>query len=436
MEDLHQLPQSIEAEAAVLGCILNNSASIGEIVGFLRPEDFYRKSHSDIFRCMVKMFSNDINVDLITTVEELRKENLLLDTGGITYLSSLAASAGMGYIIKDYANIVKEKAQKRVIIATAKEMITKSYDSGSITKDIINYAEDSIFNIAENKDSRMCDIVEAVGKTLDNIQNVYSNGGGLLGVSSGFKSLDKQLNGLQKGDFTILAARPSMGKTAFALNIAMNAGKKAKVALFSLEMSEEQLTQRMLSAMTAIDLMRLRSGLLNEKEWCSLAELSPLLATRDIKIDDTAGTTVNEIKAKCKKLKIKEGLDVVIIDYLQLIEGNGQSREQEISKISRSLKTMAKELNITVIALSQLSRACEARPNHRPVLSDLRESGAIEQDADTVLFLYRDEYYNADSEDKNIAECIIAKNRNGQVGTIKLAWVGHIQRFGNLDIIH
>lgn len=435
MDSLKQMPQSIEAEQVVLGCILNNAHSIEDIIGILVPEDFYHKHNAIIYECMVTMFSKSINIDVVTTAEELRKMNMLSEVGGVTYLSRLLDGSGISRNIKNYVEIIKEKSKKRLIIATAKDMITKAYDDAADPKDILENAEDSIFIITENKESRMQSIDNCLDKALKNIEQIYFNGGGLIGLATEFSSLDKQLNGLQRGDFIIVAARPSMGKTAFALNIAANVGKKNKTAIFSLEMSEEQLTQRLLSSMSVIELQKLRAGRLDENEWAKLAQYSSILSNRKIMIDDTPGTTVNEIKAKCKKLKIKNGLDVVIIDYLQLIEGSGQSREQEVSKISRSLKKLAKELDLTVIALSQLSRAPEQRVDHRPQLSDLRESGSIEQDADTVVFLYRDEYYNAESDEKNIAECIIAKNRNGQVGTIKLAWLGQYQRFGNLETI-
>lgn len=432
------LPKNLEAEQAVLGIILNNSKAIEDVIITLKPNDFYDTKHSIIFTSMLEMYSKDVNIDLITLNEELRKKDNLQDIGGITYLSELMGGVTMADNIKNYADIVKEKSARRKLIGAAQNLISKSYDSSHEIKEIISAAEDTIYTISENKDSKVQKIGDSVDKTISNIEKIYQQGGGLIGISSGFSKVDKCLNGLQKGDFIILAARPSMGKTAFALNICCSVGKEYKTAMFSLEMSEEQITQRMLSSFTGIELSKLRSGMLEDKEWSRLAQYSSLLSSRKIAIDDTAALTVSDIKAKCRKLKIKEGLDVVVIDYMQLIESSSksQSREQEISKISRNLKKMAKELDVTIIALSQLSRAPEQRPNHRPILSDLRESGSIEQDADVVMFLYRDEYYNIETEDKNIAECIIAKNRNGQVGTAKLAWLGQIQRFGDLDVVH
>lgn len=432
------LPKNLEAEQGVLGIIINYSKAIEDVILDLKPHDFYDQRNIIIFTNMLEMYTKDINIDLITLSEELRKTGNLQDIGGISYLSAIMGSVTIADSIKEYTAIVREKSARRKLIAAAQDLISKSYDSSSKVKEIITIAEDTIYTISENKESKVQKISDSLERTISNIEKIYQQGGGLIGISSGFSKVDKCLNGLQRGDFIILAARPSMGKTAFALNICCSVGKNNKTAMFSLEMSEEQITQRMLSFFTGIELSKLRSGMLEDREWKRLAEYSSLLASRKITIDDTAALTVNDIKAKCRKLKIKEGLDVVVIDYLQLIESSSrsQSREQEISKISRSLKNMAKELDITVIALSQLSRAPEQRPNHRPILSDLRESGSIEQDADVVMFLYRDEYYNIDTEDKNIAECIIAKNRNGQVGTAKLTWIGQLQRFGDLDVVH
>lgn len=433
------MPYNLDAERGVLGIILKNCKAIGEVIGILKPTDFYFERHRIIYSCMVNLFSRDINIDSIMLAEELNKQEKLQEVGGVSYIAELIASTSIADSIKNYAETVKEKSHKRALIITAQNMISEAYKDGSEIKAIISNAEDNIYKISENKENKTVPISESVEKAITNIQQIYANGGGLIGVSSGLSIIDKLLNGLQKGDFIILAARPSMGKTAFALNVCTNVAKNSKAAFFSLEMSEEQVTQRILSSFTTIELSKLRAGKLNDNEWSKLAQNSSLLATRNLIIDDTAETTVNEIKAKCRNLKIKHGLDVVVIDYLQLIESYDNksfSREQEISKISRSLKKMAKELDITVIALSQLSRAPEQRPDHRPILSDLRESGSIEQDADVVMFLYRDEYYNAESEEKNIAECIVAKNRNGQIGIVKLAWLGKIQRFANLDTVH
>lgn len=436
MENVQSMPNNIQAEAELLGAIINAPDSLINVIGFLKANDFYRTSHSIIFGAMEEMFSNNINIDLVTLKNKLG--NVLDKAGGITYISELAGSS-LGKNVKEYAKIIKEKSNKRKLIRTAKALMEDCYKDEDTATDLVSKVEEELFKVSLNKENRMEKFDKVLEKTVNHIEEVCKNkdlSNGVTGVDTGFPDINRMTGGLQKQDLIILAARPSMGKTTLALNLGTNISKNKVVAIFSLEMSREQLAKKVLSSNANIDLLKINTGSLDNKDWESIGMASGPLASRKMFLDDTAAATVAEMKAKCKKIKLQCGLDVVIIDYLQLITGKGESRTQEISQISRALKQLAKELDVTVIALSQLSRACEARTNHRPMLSDLRESGSIEQDADIVMFLYRDEYYNKGTEEKNIAECIFAKNRNGKVGTVKLAWLGQFQKFGTLDVIH
>lgn len=427
------MPQSIEAEINLLGCIINDYKSFDDVNAILNPIDFYLDKHKFIYKAILDLNSKGTVVDLITLADYIKTKNIIDKCGGISYLSELATSALYSSNILEYANIVKDKSNRRSLINTAREMIEKSYSDEDL-ESIVGSIEDNLFKAAcKNQDDEPVFISDAVDKALISIESNWMNGGKIQGVTTGFKEVDKVISGLKKGDFIILAARPSMGKTAFALNIGQCASKEASVAIFSLEMSQEQLMNRLISARSLVELGNIQNGSLKENEFEKIAMAANDLSNRKIFIDDKS-MTISQIESKCKNLKRKKGLDVVIVDYLQLIEGSEKNiqREQEVAKISRKLKKLAMSLDITIIALSQLSRAPEQRADHRPMLSDLRESGAIEQDADVIIFLYRDEYYNKESEDKNIAEVILGKNRNGEVKTIKLGWVGKYQRFSSL----
>lgn len=430
------LPHSVEAEQSVLGSILLDRDAMITVSDIVQEEDFYKDAHREIFHCMMQLYRKSEPIDLITLSEELKKRSTIDLVGGYVYITNLSTVPDFTKHVSKYAEIVKEKSTLRKLIHAGSGIVQTGYSGDLDINDILEAAEKSIFDISQSKSHRsMTGIHEVIMSAYGILEDIYRNKGKLTGVPSGFLDLDYKTNGLQKTDLILIAARPSMGKTAFSLNIAHNAAMKGKhVALFSLEMSKEQLIQRMISAESRVELSKLKNGNLDEEEWPRVIQAMDALSKTRIYIDDTPGINMVELRSKCRRLKMDKGLDLVLIDYLQLMESDSRSenRQQEISKISRSLKILAKELDCPVIALSQLSRAPEQRSDHRPMLSDLRESGAIEQDADMVMFLYRDEYYNEDSEDKNIAEVIIAKHRNGEVGTIKLAWIGQYQLFHNL----
>lgn len=431
------LPHSVEAEQSVLGSVLLDRDAMVTVSDIVQEDDFYKEVHREIFHCMIQLYQKNEPIDLITLTEELKKRGTIEMVGGYTYVTNLSMAPDFTKHVSKYAAIVKEKSTLRKLIQAGTGIIQTAHSSELEINDILEVAEKSIFDISQSKNHRsMTGIHEVIMSAYGILEDIYRNKGKLTGVSSGFIDLDYKTNGLQKTDLILIAARPSMGKTAFSLNIAHNAALKGNfhVALFSLEMSKEQLIQRMIAAESRVELNKLKNGNLNEEEWPRVIQAMDVLSKTNIYIDDTPGINMVELRSKCRRLKMDKGLDLVLIDYLQLMESDSKSenRQQEISKISRSLKILAKELNCPVIALSQLSRAPEQRSDHRPMLSDLRESGAIEQDADMVMFLYRDEYYNEESEDKNVAEVIIAKHRNGEVGTIKLAWIGQYQLFHNL----
>ncbi|WP_142413690.1 replicative DNA helicase [Hathewaya massiliensis] len=438
---LKTLPYNIEAEQSVLGSMLKDRTAIAGAVEMLKGEDFYKDSHKVIFNTILSLYQKDIPVDMITLLEELKSTSKIEESGGITYVTEVNNSVISTANVNSYINIVKDKSTLRKLIKSSTEIIEECYENQNDVESVIDSAESKIFNIAENKSSSDFEHMSTVlERGFLNIERIYNNKGQLNGVPSGFNELDSKTSGFQKGDMILIAARPSMGKTTFALNIAEYAALREgkQVAVFSLEMSKEQLAYKLLCSQANVDMLKLRTGDLDDKDWENIAKASGPLSTAKIFIDDTAGTTIMEMRSKCRKLKIEHGIDLIVIDYLQLMAGTGrsESRQQEVSEISRSIKALAKEMECPIIALSQLSRAPEQRADHRPMLSDLRESGSIEQDADLVMFLYRDEYYNKETEDKNIAECIIAKQRNGPVGTVKLAWLGQYSKFGNLDITH
>lgn len=427
------MPQSITAETTVLGAIIADGEKLTEVEDLLKSNDFYVEKHKHIYAAIKRLSTKGMNIDTVTVAEELKVKNVLEKCGGITYLAQLS-SAILGENIVDHAKIVKEKSERRQFIQAAMNMIEGSYEKP--LEEVAATVESTLDKVADkNKDGYIVPIADALQSAITSIEDKFKSGGRILGKSTGFKQLDNTLQGLQMGDFLVVAARPSMGKTAFALNIGQAAAAQGNVAIFSLEMPQEQLINRLLSARCLIPFNTIKTGKLSPQEFERMTHGAGNLANTGLFIDDNS-VSLSDIKARCRALKKKEGLDVVIIDYLQLIEISEKtySREQEIAKISRELKKMAKKLSITVIALAQLSRAPELRADKRPILSDLRESGSIEQDADAVMFLYRDEYYNDDSNEPGIAEVIISKNRNGEVKTVKLAWRGEYQRFGDIAV--
>ncbi|WP_406541938.1 replicative DNA helicase [Clostridium ljungdahlii] len=438
---IRSIPHNIEAEQGVIGYMLIDKTSIAEAMEVVNTEDFYKDSHKVIFDSILDLYKKDIAVDIITLTENLKSRSKLEAAGGITYISELSGSIVSTANLKSYIKIVKDKSVLRKLIRASTKIIEESYKNQDDVVGTIDMAEKSIFDLSSNRkvsDFEPMNVVLERGFT--EIERLFNNKGETTGVASGFRELDAKTSGFQKGDMVLVAARPSMGKTTFALNIAEYAALREgkKIAMFSLEMSKEQLAYKLLCSEAHVDMLNLRTGNLEDKDWENIARASGPLAAAKIFIDDTAGITIMEMRSKCRRLKMEHGIDMIVVDYLQLMSGGkgSENRQQEVSEISRSIKALAKEMECPVIALSQLSRAPEARTDHRPMLSDLRESGSIEQDADIVMFLYRDEYYDKDTEDKNVAECIIAKQRNGPTGTVKLAWMGQFSKFGNLDVIH
>lgn len=437
---MRSLPQSIEAEQSVLGSMITDKNAVVEAIEKLEENDFYRDGHKVIFKTISEMFKYDMPVDLVTLLERLKSTEKLEKAGGVTYVSELSSSLLTTINLSAYIKIVKEKSILRKLIKASTSIIEDSYNKQGEVEEVLEGAEKKIFDIAEKRTTSDFEPLNVVlERGFLEIERLFNNKGEITGVGSGFVDLDAKTSGFQKGDMVLIAARPSMGKTTFALNIAEHAALREgkSVVVFSLEMSKEQLAYKLLCSEANVDMLKLRTGALDDKDWENIARATGPLSKAKIYIDDTAGVTVMEMRSKCRRLKLEYGIDLIVIDYLQLMSGSSnESRQQEVSEISRSIKALAKEMECPVIALSQLSRAPEQRADHRPMLSDLRESGSIEQDADLVMFLYRDEYYNKETEDTNIAECIIAKQRNGPVGTVKLAWLGQYSKFGNLEVTH
>ncbi|HHY78368.1 MAG TPA: replicative DNA helicase [Clostridiales bacterium] len=427
-------PHSIEAEQSVLGAMLLDKEAISTASEVLKGDDFYREVHKEIFEAIIDIYNENKPVDLITLTEKLKGRNTLEAVGGITYLTQLMNIVPTTHNIEYYVKIVEEKSLLRKLIKSSSDIMSKCYENPEDSGEIIDQAEKSIFDISLSRSTRgFVPIKQILTSNFDKIEELYLKKGKITGIPTGFVDLDNKLSGLQKSDFILIAGRPSMGKSALMMNIVHHVAVRERipVAVFSLEMSKEQLSQRLLCAEALIDAHRLRTGDITEDEWIKLARAMGVLADKPIFIDDTPAITITEMRAKCRRLKIEHGLGLVAIDYLQLMSGGSKydSRQQEVSDISRSLKALARELDVPVIALSQLSRAPEMRSDHRPVLSDLRESGAIEQDADVVMLLYRDEYYNPDTDKKNIGEVIIAKQRNGPTGVVELVWLGQFTKF-------
>lgn len=436
------LPQNIEAEQAVLGAVILDSESLIAVTERIGSEDFYRVAHQSIFAAMLELYQQNEPVDLITVTSLLRDKNQLEEVGGVSYLSELANAVPTAANVDYYAQIVEEKSLQRRLIRTATQIVTQGYASSEDVGQLLDEAERRILEISQRRFGRgFIAIRDVLMEVFDRIEHLYQHKGGTTGVPSGFPDLDRMTSGFQKSDLIIVAARPSVGKTAFALNIAQNVGVRGKevVAIFSLEMGAVQLVQRMICAEANVDAGRLRTGFLENDDWEKLTMAIGTLSEAQIYIDDTPALTVADIRAKCRRLNQEKGLGMVVIDYLQLISGRakqGENRQQEVSEISRTLKQIARELQVPVIALSQLSRGVEQRQDKRPMLSDLRESGSIEQDADIVAFLYRDDYYDKETEKKNIIEIIIAKQRNGPTGTVELVFLKHFNKFVSLDRAH
>lgn len=433
-------PNDVEAEQAVIGSMLTDRDAVISAIEVLKEEDFYREDNKTIYEAILNLYNRSEPIDIITLKAELTSMGMFDKIGGLEYIVGLPEKVPTTANVEKYISIVKEKSELRRLIKAANEIIEQGYDPTENIDDIMNSAEKKIFNIMQDKDQKSYSpIKDVLIDAFTELEQLYNQKQHITGVPTGFIDLDYKTAGLHNSDLILIAARPAMGKSAFALNIATNAALKAKVpaVLFSLEMSKEQMVNRILCSEAMVDSNKVRTGKIDDDDWIKLADTMGDLSEAPIYIDDTPGISINEIRAKCRKLKIEKNIGLVVIDYLQLVQGSSKraqgSREQEISEISRSLKILAKEINVPVIALSQLSRAPEQRPDHRPMLSDLRESGAIEQDADIVMFLYRDDYYNEDSEDKGLAEVIVAKHRAGSTGTVKLVWLGNYTKFANME---
>jgi len=435
-------PQNMEAEQAVLGAILLEAEALVSAMERLKSDDFYSVAHQRIYDAMVALNDDNQPIDLVTLASRLQDLGQMEEVGGIIYLTKLANAVPTAANVEYYATIVEEKAILRRLIRTATQIVSNGYATEDDVGVLLNDAEARIMELSNRRTSTgFISIRDVLMEVFERVEFLYNNRGGVTGIPSGFVDLDRMTAGFQKNDLIIVAARPSVGKTAFALNVAQNVAVRASetVAIFSLEMSAAQLVQRIICAESNVDAQRMRTGHLEGDDWEKLSMAIGALSEAQIYIDDTPGITVSDIRAKCRRLKKEKGLGMILIDYLQLIQGRGkagENRQQEVSEISRTLKQIARELEVPVIALSQLSRGVEQRQDKRPMMSDLRESGSIEQDADIVAFLYRDDYYDKESEKKNIIEIIIAKQRNGPVGTVELVFLKNFNKFVSLDRSH
>lgn len=436
-------PQQVEAEQAVLGAMLISEDAVNEALELLEPEDFYRSAHQSIYRAMREVYEAGQPVDIITVAASMRAQDDALEgIGGAEYLADLAAAMPTALHVSQYAHIVREKALLRRIISAATDIAEQGYGQDLSASDVLAEAEKRILELSQFQKTRdFTHISDVLETTFERIEQLYNSDGSITGVATGYAELDRMTSGFQKSDLIIVAARPSVGKTAFALNVAQNVAVRSGLpaAIFSLEMSKDQLVQRMLCAEAYIDGHKLRNGNLDDDDWPKLSMGVSTLSNSPIYIDDSPGITVSEMRNKLRRLKLEHGLGFVVIDYLQLIHGrrsSGENRQQEISEISRSLKQLARELEVPIVALAQLSRSVEQRQDKRPMLSDIRESGSIEQDADIVAFLYRDDYYDPESDRQNIIEIIIAKQRNGPTGKIDLVFLKNFNKFVNLEKTH
>lgn len=432
------LPHSIEAEQSVIGSMLMDKDAIIAAAEVLSEEDFYQRAYGAMFGAMVELFNEGKPVDLVMLQDRLKEKDVPPEVSSLDFVKDIFTTLATSVNAKSYANIVKEKAVMRRLIRVTEEIANTCYAGKEPLEQILADTEKSVFNLLQSRDSsEFVPIRQVALNVLEKIEIASRNPGTVTGIPTGFIDLDYKTSGMQPSDLVLIAARPSMGKTAFVLNlvdhVAVRRGQPCMI--FSLEMSKEQLVNRMLAMESNVDSQKLRTGNLTDSDWDAVVEGIGIIGNSKLLIDDTPGISITELRSKCRKMKLEYGLSMIIIDYLQLMSGSGRTgdnRQQEISEISRSLKALAREMNAPVIALSQLSRACETRQDHRPMLSDLRESGAIEQDADVVMFLYRDDYYNKDTETPNIAEVIIAKQRNGPIGTVNLLWQPEYTKFVNL----
>lgn len=432
------LPHSVEAEQSVIGSMIMDREAIVVASELITGEDFYNRQYGVLFETMVELNDAGSPVDLVTLQNKLKEKDVPPEVSSLEFVRDLITAVPTSANIKYYANIVAEKATLRRLIRLNEEIANTCYAGKESLEYILEDTEKRVFQLVQKRTTDdFVPVRQIVMNAIDKIEIASRNKGSVTGIPTGFIDLDYRTAGMQPSDLILVAARPSMGKTAFELNLAqyMAFKKNMTVALFSLEMSKEQLVNRMFSLESNVDAQKLRTGQLNDQEWERLIESAGTIGKSNLIIDDTPGISIAELRSKCRKYKLEHNLNIIMIDYLQLMTGGGrsESRQQEISEISRSLKALARELNVPVVALSQLSRAVEQRPDHRPMLSDLRESGAIEQDADVVMFLYRDDYYNHDSPEKGISEVIIAKQRNGPIGTVKLAWLPEYTKFANLE---
>ena len=436
-QEIRVPPQNIDAEKSVLGSLLIDEEAIGAAIEILDEAWFYEQAHRQIFRAVLELYNQRKNVDLITLSDKLKNDGTLEQIGGVSYLSFLIDLVPSAANVEHYANIVKEKGVLRRLIRNATNIIAESYESTGNVDEVVDNAERLIFEVSDLKQrTQSVHIKDLVRQSIEKLDFLYQRKQHVTGISTGFEKIDHMTSGLQNSDLVIIAGRPSMGKSALAISMAEYVGieQKQGVAIFSLEMSKEQLVQRMLCSQARVDAHKVRSGFLAPADWPKLTAAAGRLSESKIFIDDTPAISILELRAKARRLKANQGIELIILDYLQLMRSTiqSESRQQEISEISRSLKALARELSVPVIALSQLSRAVESRQDHKPQLSDLRESGAIEQDADLVVLLMREEYYNPTEENKGVADVMIAKQRNGPVGTVKLAFIKEYMRFENL----
>jgi len=446
MDDIlaRQAPHSLEAEQSVLGSMLIDSRCVNDIIGLVRPDDFYLQANRDIYETIFEMFSFSQTIDPVTVLEKMRERGVLDEQNSTKYIMQLMEITPTAANAKQYAKIVRDKALLRTLLTAASDISESIYEGVGTTQDILEAAEKKIFSIRRGTTNDSLEPVRTIMISVyDRLLELIDKGDDISGISTGLKDLDKFISGLNKSDLMILAARPGMGKTSLALNIALNVAKKypkRTVAFFSLEMSKQQLVTRLLSTESFVDNKKLTTGKISDDEWIKVTLASSALSKTDLRVDDNPSITVAEMNAKLRRI---DDLSLVVIDYLQLMTGTGnkanygsENRQQDVSDISRSLKIMAKELDVPVLCLSQLSRSNESRQDKRPMISDLRESGAIEQDADEVMFIYRDDYYNKDTEKQNVAECIIAKNRHGETGTVELQWLPQFTSFADREWRH
>ena len=436
-----EMPFNQEAEQSVIGSILSNApACVGDAIELLKPTDFYFAQHAIIFGVIVDLFNENSAIDFVTVGNRLNRDDKLDTVGGIDYLRSIATGVPTTRNVVYYSNIVKENSVLRNLIACSNQISDMAYSAADKSDRILEQAEQLIYDVSSNREQNdIVPISDILYTSYQQLVEDSQNNGGITGLSTGFNELNRRTGGFHGGELILIAGRPGMGKSSFAVNIAEHVSivDKKAVAIFNLEMPKEQIVNRILCSQALVNSNKIRTGDMEPDDWRKIGEVVNKVEVAPMYIDDTASITVSQIRAKCRRLKQTKGLSLVVIDYLQLMQSSGRtdSRQQEIAEISRSLKILAKELDIPVIALSQLSRASESRSDKRPVLSDLRESGAIEQDADMVMFLYRDDYYNKETEDKNLAECIVAKNRSGETGTFKLGWRGEYTKFSNVEFV-